>query len=446
MQTQVEVARDPDFQAGISTPQVEPPARWNAALRFGFRFTFCYFILFFFPFPLGSIPYIEKVADWIELLWHKVVPWTAQHILRLSQPITIFTNGSGDTTYDYVKIFCFLIFALAAAILWSALDRRRENYQTLHRWLRLYIRVSLGAVLLGYGGFKVIPSQFPPVWQWRYLETYGNSSPMGLLWTFMSASRSYTIFAGAVEMLAGILLFVPRLAVLGALISIGAMTNVFILNMSYDVPVKVYSFHLLLLSIFLVLPSLQRLARFFVLNRATEPAPPEMVFRRPWINRGLLAAQLLLGLFFGGLALYQSHQQLKNFTVTLRIGPQLYGVWAVDEFISDGKPRPSLVTDETLWQKVVFENRNLFTVQQMNGEMVRMGATMDFNKKSLDLTSRTDPKWKASLAYELPSPGAMNIDGQLGPEKVHIKLHRTDPKYLLTTRGFHWITEFPLNR
>jgi len=40
----------------------------------------------------------------------------------------------------------------------------------------------------------------------------------------------------------------------------------------------------------------------------------------------------------------------------------------------------------------------------------------------------------------------MNIDGQPGPQKIHIKLHRTDPKYLLTTPGFHWISEFPLNR
>src|SRR5207248_10061575 len=120
------------------------------------------------------------------------------------------------------------------------------------------------------------PSQFPPPWQWRYLQTYGESSPMGILWTFMGASKSYTIFAGAVEMLGGILLFLPRLATLGALIGIAAMTNVFILNMSYDVPVKLYSFHLLAMGAFLILPEMKRLARFFVLNRPTETSPAEL--------------------------------------------------------------------------------------------------------------------------------------------------------------------------
>ena len=82
----------------------------------------------------------------------------------------------------------------------------------------------------------------------RLLEPYGDSSPMGLLWTFMGASKGYSIFCGGVEMLAAILLFVPGCATLGALVAMGAMANVFMLNMCYDVPVKQYSFHLLLWS------------------------------------------------------------------------------------------------------------------------------------------------------------------------------------------------------
>ena len=40
----------------------------------------------------------------------------------------------------------------------------------------------------------------------------------------------------------------------------------------------------------------------------------------------------------------------------------------------------------------------------------------------------------------------MIMDGQLSEQKVHMRLHRTDSKYLLNTRGFHWINEFPFNR
>lgn len=447
MQPQMELAQPQEMPIVTSAPAPQPKLRWSLGLKIAFRFACCYFFLFCFPFPLGAIPYTGKPAEWWELLWQKVVPWTAQHLLRLSQPITVFTNGSGDTTYDYVKTLCLLVIAAVAAIVWSALDRKRENYSKLHQWLRFYVRLNLGATLLGYGGYKVIPSQFPPLWQWRYLETYGDSSPMGILWTFMSASPSYTIFAGAVEMLGGILLFVPRVVTLGALISIGAMANVFMLNMSYDVPVKLYSFHLLLLSVFLILPELRRLARFFVLNRATDAAPVELRFNRRWANYTLLIGQLVLGLFFAGYSLYSAQKQRHNFLAgDFAVKPPLHGAWAVDEFDVDGQPRPPLLTDSLRWQKVIFDVNPSIVVQGMDGKLDRYTTKVDFTKKTIELGRLKDKQWKGSLAYALPTNDAMTMDGQLGGQKVHMKLHHLDGKYLLNTRGFHWINEFPLNR
>jgi hypothetical protein len=446
MQPQMELTRQQEIPVESTPRAPEAPPCWAMATKAGFRFAFCYFVLYSLPFPFGSLPFTGKPAEWYEFLLNKLVPWTARHVLRIAQPVNTVFTGSGDTTFEYVKTLCFLVIAVLAAVLWWALDRRRENYQQLHHWLRLYLRISLGFILLGYGAFKVIPSQFPPMWQWRYLETYGDSSPMGILWTFMSSSPAYTVFTGTVEMLAGILLFVPRLTMLGALLSIGAMTNVFVLNMCYDVPVKLFSFHLLLLGVFLVLPEMPRLARFFIFNRVIGPATAELVFQRKWITRGLLIAQLLLGMYFAGKSLSQSHDQLKNFRETLRVKPPLYGIWAVDEFTAGGQPRPPLTTDDLRWQRVVLETTSFLSAQGMNGQLVRYGAKMDAATKSIALTSRTDAKWKGNLSYELPSPETMTMDGRLGEQKVHMKLRRTDPKYLLQTRGFHWISEAPFNR
>jgi hypothetical protein len=268
---------------------------------------------------------------------------------------------------------------------------------------------------------------------------------MGILWAFMGASKAYTIFAGAVEMLGGILLFIPRLVTLGALIGIAAMTNVFILNMSYDVPVKLYSFHLLALGMFLVLPEMKRLGDFFAFNRTTGPQPPALQFRRRWLNRGFLVGQMLLGVVFGGYSLYQSHHQFKSY-MELTTKPPLAGVWAVDEFAVDGQPRPPLLTDETRFQKVLFDYNVSVTLQGMDGKLLRLPAKIDLNKKTIELTKRADPKWKANLNYELSGPGGMIMDGLLGGQKAHIKLHHIDSNYLLKNRGFHWINEFPFNR
>ena len=64
---------------------------------------------------------------------------------------------------------------------------------------------------------------------------------MGALWWFMGASIPYIIFAGAAEVLGGLLLVLRRTAALGALVAFAVMVNVMMLNYCYDAPVKLYS-------------------------------------------------------------------------------------------------------------------------------------------------------------------------------------------------------------
>src|SRR5262249_23305607 len=150
----------------------------------GFRFAFAYLVLFMFPFPVYYIPYTGKLFQLYTNFWHAIVPWVGKHILHLSYDIAVFTNGSGDTTYDYLQALCALTLAIGAAIIWSGLDRRRADYNKLHRWLRIFIRFSLASALLGYGAAKAIPNQMPAPLLSTLLEPYGESSPMALLWTF----------------------------------------------------------------------------------------------------------------------------------------------------------------------------------------------------------------------------------------------------------------------
>ncbi len=146
------------------------------------------------------------------------------------------------------EVLCFLVIAAVGTIVWSLLDRNRPNYQRLQKWFMVYLRLVLATTMIPYGATKIFPWQFPAPTLSKLVQRYGDSSPMGLLWTFMGASRSYSFFGGATELLAGMLLVVPRLATLGALVCIGVMSNVLMLNLGYDVPVKLGSIHLLLMA------------------------------------------------------------------------------------------------------------------------------------------------------------------------------------------------------
>ena len=214
----------------------QPQRRWHPFTRTAFRFAFVYLLLFNLPFPLNVFHYVSKVAEWYDSLWSWIVVRLARTTLH-REVSTVF-NGSGDRTYDFLFVAFLLLISLIIMVIWTIFDRKRLSYPTLHRWLNVYVRFSLGTTMISYGAFKVISSQFPPPTLDRLMQSYGDSSPMGLLWTFMGASESYTMFVGFAELIAGVLLFPRKTSTLGALMSLGVLSNVVALNFSYDVPVK----------------------------------------------------------------------------------------------------------------------------------------------------------------------------------------------------------------
>ena len=417
--------------------------KWNLGTLIAFRFVFTYLVLYNLPLPT-RLPSVEDYLEGsFQNVWWKIVPWVASHILHLPRAITIFPGGSGDTTFNYVQVLCFLALAAASTILWSLLDRKRNNYERLYQWLRLSVRLVLGMWMLFYGALKVIPSQMPAPSLFALNDTYGESSPMGLLWTFMGASRGYEMFAGSAEMLGGLLLFVPGLATLGALVCIGVLTNVFMLNMCYDVPVKLFSFHLLLMAVFLVAPDLPGLSQLLVFRRKSHLKAISPLFQSKWLNRGLLVSQLVLGLFLATLSLCLSDQYSKQEAVK----PPLYGAWLVEEYAIDGQSKPPLTTDSTRWRRMFVEFPGWVVIQSMTDELQGFGVKVDETTKSLAFSKRIDSNWKAELTYQNPQPDLLILEGQLGGHRLNAKLRRVDEsKFLLTSRGFHWINEYPMVR
>lgn len=445
MQPQTEAsALAADLQTEIAAET--QPAPWSLPMRLGFRFAFIYFVLYSFPGPLSAIPGVSSLFAWYDKLSRWLVIWTGAHILHLSHPVQYNLTGSGDTLHAYIYNMLMLIFAAVGMLIWSALDHRRKEYRYLHEWLRFYVRLWLGATLLGYGAFKVIKSQFPHLFLTSLLEPYGESSPMGLLWNFMGFSNTYNIFAGSVEMLGGALVIVPQLATLGALLSAAAMTNVFILNMAYDVPVKLFSFNLLLMSCFLLLPELGRLTNVFILNRPALPPAVPALFKRRYLSIGVVAAQILFLAWSAGSSLHQSYKQATQYG-DLAPRPALYGIYAVDELSIDGQVRPLLFTDPTVWRRVVFDLYGFVGIVPPEGPVQRFRGNLDEKTGILELTKRSDEKWKAELKLTRPSPNQMVLSGEMDGKKITAKLHKVElNSFLLNNRGFHWISEFPFNR
>ncbi|HZF10398.1 MAG TPA: hypothetical protein VFE33_16535 [Thermoanaerobaculia bacterium] len=419
-----------------------PP--WSPGKRLLFRFTFSYLALYILPFPLIYIPYVAVAAGWYQKLWRLLVPWVGKQVFHVD--ITVFPNGSGDTTFNYVQLVCHLAIATAATLLWTLLDRRRTQYIRLFAWLRTFVRFSLASAMIGYGAAKVIQSQFPAPTLSRLLQPFGDASPMGLLWTFMGASRSYNFFGGAAEMLGGLLLTLRRTTLLGALVTIAVMANVVMLNFSYDVPVKLYSLHLLAMAAFLVVPDLRRLAGMFLFNREVAPAVDRPLFTGRWLHHGTRALRTLLVLAFVWLSIQETYEGLKLYG-ELAPKPPLYGIWNVDEITVAGTARPPLVTDLDRWRRVAFDYPGMASIQLMNDSRRRYTVAIDTKKRTLQLAKRDDPKTKYPFSYQQTGPETLLLQGTFEGQPVVARLHRMkESSYPLLNRGFHWINEYPFNR
>lgn len=419
---------------------------WGPVRRALFRFVFSYLVLYNFPFPLDLIPVFGEVLEQsYREIWNAVLPWVGEHVLGVEVRLRLSSSGRGDTSYGNVQIFCYLILALAATAAWTLLDRRRANYARLHEWLRVYVRFALAAVIIGYGAYKVIPEQFGAPFPSDLLQPIGESSPMKLLWTFMGASIPYVIFTGLAEMLGGLLLVARRTSLLGALVCIAVLSNVAMLNLSYDVPVKLYSSHLLLMAVFLAAPDLGRLARLFVWNRRVPPAVQRPLFASSRVNRAALVFRTVFILYVTIAALHQSHKSRMEFA-EVATRHRLYGVWEVEELAVDGAVRPLLATDETLWRRLTFEWPEAIGIQYAHETEVRQYA-LSLDPGPHMYTLCCEPEWQAAISYKQVEPDVLALEGTVDGKQIRGRFRRMDDsRFLLLSRGFHWINEWPLNR
>jgi uncharacterized membrane protein YphA (DoxX/SURF4 family) len=432
---------------------------WTFVKKFLFRFFCCFFVIYIFPFPLSILTYFLdsdstpkflswyfKILDAYNNCWHVVIPWLGDHLLHLKNHITIFSNGSGDTTYDYTLILIFFLLALTAAVVWSLIDRQRPAYTKSHYWLRVLVRYNLGATIISYGFYKVFHLQMPSILQYQLIQRFGDKSPMGLAWSFIGYSPAFSAFTGWGEVIGGTLLFFRRTTTLGALILVAVLSNVVAINFCYDVPVKLFSLMLLLMDLFLLAPDLLRLWGIFILNKATSPLLPEFIWVKKTSGRIAVAIKwvFILVCFYWTIS---SIQKMTRVYGDLSPKPKLAGIYEVQFFIRNKDTVPPLTTDSTRWRQMVVQTNKYVVFYYMNDKYKWMRFEVDSSQKKAVLYPGDDTLVKSGFLIRSIDSTHLAMDGTLHSDSLHVLLKKVDPNsFLLVSRGFHWINESPYNR
>ncbi len=441
------VAADDPSQGQESGPGQRPG--WNPLTRIVFRFFVVYSVLFCLT--TIQIPFVytgwfsgslRSAAISVDRSYEPVLRWVGRTVFDVR--VEAIPSGSGDETIDWVRLFCVLVIAVVAAVVWSVLDRRRTEYRTVAGWFLVFVRLCLGGQMLTYGFVKLIPTQMPRPRLSTLIEPYGNFSPMGVLWNQVGSSQPYEMLLGLAEVLAGVLLFIPRTALVGAMLSLVDMAQVFVLNMTFDVPVKILSGHLLLLSMVLLAPEARRLFDMLLLGRATGPSTTPYPFRSPRARRIAVLVQMLLGIWVA-IGLVHSQWLTWHLLGEGRPKPPLYGIWSVTDFTRDGQRLPPLLTDQNRWRRVVVDYTGALVYQRMDDTLVTVEAKADpHTHRMVLLTATPQPAPLGTLTFQQPAPDKALLTGEFEGHQVTISLDRVDPDRLpLRSTGFHWVQNRP---
>lgn len=336
------------------------------------RFLFCYFLLFF------------------------LIGW--------------FGDGGKDTAFRWTLLAGSLVVAAVAGVVWSLLDRGRTGDGRLGRWLRLLLRLSLALALIVDGIAKLFAHQIPPPDLYTFTGRVGELTPGGLLWFFLGISPAFQMFIGSAQLFNGLLLLAPRTTLLGALMCVANMTMGFVLALCYDLPVKILSFHYLIMGAILLAPDLRRLVDVFFFNRPVEP-----VEERPELDRVPQIVLAVVGLITICISVVVGIQRSGEVHPPR---PPFYGAWSVEEFAISGEEVP-LATDPDRWRWVFFQQTGTMEVELMIG------------------TRRSYALGRQAFSFQEPEDGVLVLDGRLDGRSIRARLHRMN----LIKPRFHWIIE-----
>ena len=397
------------------------------------------------PEPLWVVPGLDILTGYYNDMLYAFIPWFADTFLDPVYKVTAFPRGSGDTTYNWILWWFVFGVSVIGSIIWSVVDMKRPNYKNVKEFLDTYVRYTLFISMTGYGFAKVFKTQFPFPGLGRLTEMYGESSPMGLAWAFMGYSELYNFFTGGAEVLCGLLLLFRKTRMLGAMLTIGVMTNVFFMNMSFDIPVKLYSFLLLCMGFYLLAPDLKRLCNMFILQKPTGLSSYQFPYKAKWLLITRRIFKWIVLPFYLIMSMVEAYEGMKEWGASAPKAP-MYGIYVVDQFIRNNDTIPAMATDTTRWSKFKITYRNYASMEYMNRTKLTMLCEVDTVNHVFNMTNYTDTTKKYFLNY-FETDSTLNLEGTMLDDAVIITMNKLDVgNFLLVNRGFNWINEYPFNR
>jgi hypothetical protein len=370
----------------------------------------------------GALPPMRNITQWL-----------ATNVLGIAETLDYTTPG--ETTFFWVQTLWLLVAGICVGASWALFGGGKG----VPRWFRLFFRLALASQMLEYGMTKIIPNQFAFPALDTLVTPVGNLSSSALLWTAIGASPQYQVVTGVAELACGILLLFSRTTLLGALLSLGALAHVLALNMSFDIPLKLTTTHLIFLALFLIAPDARRLGAF-LLGRPADPPADLEPFPKSHARAWSQAVQLLWGAYLIAVLAYVNFGYWHSLGGGRPRSP-LYGIWNVQLLSVDGHAGPATLNDyDRRWKRVIFDVPDIVLFQRTDDSFARYGASIDVSGKRVILTKGNSRTWQSRFSFEQPAENMLTLAGEMDGHGIRLELERVEDDTLqLLNSDFRWI-------
>lgn len=303
-----------------SSMQKSPSAVYTIAA------VFILLAIVFIPFPFHLFPYQLVITDTV---FRPLIKFTATTFFNTAlTEVKVYS----DFRSMYILVFILLVISLIAGLIIKYALRKKEIAGRITGIIFLLCVYYLSLMLLKYGLDKVFKHQF-------YLpEPNILYTPLGrvdkdlLYWSSVGTSRLYNLFSGGVEVLAALLLLFRRTRFAGSLLASAVMAQVWAINISFDISVKVYAGFLLLCALFILFRYKSRL-QVLVAPQSTInlPAMTDVeIWKHPFVRiflKSLLTGFILFESFY-------PYVRSSNYNDDIAPRPFMHGAYGVQRFIS----------------------------------------------------------------------------------------------------------------
>jgi hypothetical protein len=424
-------------------PKIVPykPAEWSAFQKIAFRFFFIFIglqtLVAYNSFFIITDFHFVSVSEFMDM-FSDVIFWMDRRFFHFGFNPDTASLFFGDLVFGWLFLILIFFTSLITTVIWTIVDRNKKNYDRLHYWFRVYLSYYLFIALALYAAVKIIPVQMPYPNVDALLTPMGNMSKFGLLWYFIGASPGYAVFTGICEFTGALLLLFRRTRVFGSLFLATVLINVVLLNIFYNIMVKLLSMHLLFINLFLLVPYIPRLIRFFYFQESVSLQEKQYAFSSTWKKYAFILL-LLAPAWVTFKSVRDARNRYDGYSNELK-NQKLY---EVTSFLHYNDTIPALMNDSLVWRKFTLTSafgNSYATVYHFQERNERFTYDLDSVKRTIAFHSPYDPWTSDSFYYECPHPDQFILTGLWKgvPVKIIMKLINID-SIRLNKEKISWI-------